>query len=78
MDYRIRRKFSRRMFNINLALSFFYLISLIAVYLVLNRHYTEHYYIQTNNGFMVPIKNFDPEHEKAQVIEQYFGVKISK
>lgn len=73
MDYRIHRKFSRKMFNINLILTVIYLLSLVAVYMILVREFKERYYIETNNGFMVPITQCEPSSQDRPITRQFFG-----
>lgn len=72
MDYRIHRKFLRKMFNINLVLSILYLTSLIAVFAILNRSYNERYFIETNSGFMIPVQSFSPGQQEPRVAQQFF------
>lgn len=72
MDYRIHRKFSRQMFNINLVLTIVYLLSLIAIYLMLIRHYTERYYIETNTGFMIQVHNYPLGSSDRLIATQFF------
>ena len=74
MDYRFYRNNARKLIMINITLGGLYLLSFIALAGFLIYDHPHFYYLQTNTGFIFPIKSFLAKEAKKQPLTVTFGL----
>jgi hypothetical protein len=65
MDYRIYKHYVRQLFSINLGLSLLYTLSFIILYFSILTSESNHYYIQTNTGFLFELQPVEEGQEPS-------------
>lgn len=75
MDYRFYRNNARKLIMINITLACLYFISFLALAGFLIYDHPHLYYIQTNTGFIFPIKSFLAKEKKTEPLTVTFGLE---